>query len=47
MGLSNPDNDKHSRHSMVVVPLYRITIKRMLMPTAILMPLRPRGDAFR
>ncbi|HCS81565.1 MAG TPA: acyl-CoA dehydrogenase, partial [Alteromonas macleodii] len=32
MGLSNPDNDKHSRHSMVVVPLDTpgITIKRML-----------------
>ena len=31
MGLSNPDNDKHSRHSMVVVPLDTpgITIKRM------------------
>ena len=32
MGLSNPDNDKHSRHSMVIVPLDTpgITIKRML-----------------
>ena len=32
MGLSNPENDKHSRHSMVVVPLDSpgITIKRML-----------------
>ncbi|MCB4435630.1 acyl-CoA dehydrogenase family protein [Alteromonas sp. McT4-15] len=32
MGLSNPENDKHSRHSMVVVPLDTpgITIKRML-----------------
>lgn len=32
MGLSNPDNDKHSRHSMVLVPLDTpgVTIKRML-----------------
>ena len=32
MGLSNPDNDKHSRHSMVIVPLDTpgINIKRML-----------------
>ena len=32
MGLSNPDNDKHSRHSMVIAPLDTpgITIKRML-----------------
>ena len=32
MGLSNPDNDRHSRHSMVIVPLDTkgITIKRML-----------------
>ena len=32
MGLSNPDNEKHSRHSMVIVPLDTpgITIKRML-----------------
>jgi hypothetical protein len=32
MGLSNPDNDKHSQHSMVIVPLDSdgITIPRML-----------------
>ena len=32
MGLSNPENDKHSQHSMVMVPLDTpgITIKRML-----------------
>ncbi len=32
MGLSNPENDKHNRHSMVIVPLDTpgITIKRML-----------------
>ncbi|KXI27462.1 acyl-CoA dehydrogenase family protein [Paraglaciecola hydrolytica] len=32
MALSNPENDKHSQHSMVIVPLDRpgISIKRML-----------------
>ena len=32
MGLSNPENDKHSQHSMVIVPLdaQGLTIKRML-----------------
>lgn len=32
MGLSNPENDKHSQHSMVIVPLDTpgITVKRML-----------------
>lgn len=32
MGLSNPENDRHSQHSMVIVPLDTpgITIKRML-----------------
>jgi hypothetical protein len=32
MGLSNPENDKHSQHSMVILPLDTagITIKRML-----------------
>lgn len=32
MGLSNPDNEKHSRHSMVLVPLDAagVTIERML-----------------
>ncbi|WP_440877119.1 acyl-CoA dehydrogenase family protein [Thalassotalea sp. PLHSN55] len=32
MGLSNPENDKHNQHSMVIVPLDTpgVTIKRML-----------------
>ncbi|MET1219034.1 MAG: acyl-CoA dehydrogenase family protein [Glaciecola sp.] len=32
MGLSNPENDRHARHSMVIVPLDTpgLTIKRML-----------------
>ena len=32
MGLSNPENDKHSQHSMVIVPLDTpgVSIKRML-----------------
>ncbi len=32
MGLSNPENDRHSRHSMVIVPLHSpgLEIKRML-----------------
>jgi len=32
MGLSNPENDKHSQHSMVIVPLDTkgVTVKRML-----------------
>lgn len=32
MGLSNPENDKHNQHSMVIVPLETqgVTIKRML-----------------
>lgn len=32
MGLSNPENDKHSQHSMVIVPLDTkgLTVKRML-----------------